>query len=454
MHTYSFTDSEQQTLSVALQHTGARAHRFASYTWPMAEYLAQLVWSNPHLVARRHVVELGAGTGLVGIVAAWRGAVSVTLTDRSQLRTLSRLRANCALNGLRPIGDDWEETIGGELPPHGGAGSPQLASCQGERVRGQGQGQGQKQPCAAVRVLGYEWAGLQDLPPWTRTAAEGAQGGAKETEAAATPAAPAAGAEACGLVIASDIWYERHAAVGSAQTQPAGRGSERRSPVRSSRTPHRAAPDLFGHPAADTAHSDAGADTGPATQGSHGGASDGATANGCTEDGSSSGSEEEHEGETDEDADGLESAVAALSLLLSRYHAVGVVGYVQRDDETSAKLCATLAHYGLAAEHMRVGLQERDTVREFPQTEVQGDARPGAAGQSGCSAASAGGELLTPAVNGADEQLLPAALLLPGTLRLPDSMCLVRVRRLDGRTGGRSLAMEPTLGDPSCMSPL
>jgi len=63
--------------------------------------MAQFLCENPTLVKGRDVVELGAGPGLPGVVAAKLGASRVTLTDLPS--ELELLRTNASLNGF---GDD------------------------------------------------------------------------------------------------------------------------------------------------------------------------------------------------------------------------------------------------------------------------------------------------------------------------------------------------------------
>ena len=98
-----------------IQHTGAiltfeDEQRLLSETnrppygvvlWPAAIALAHEVGVRADAFAGRSVAELGAGTGLPGIIAASLGA-KVTQTDRHEL-TLSACRDNGRLNGIDAI---------------------------------------------------------------------------------------------------------------------------------------------------------------------------------------------------------------------------------------------------------------------------------------------------------------------------------------------------------------
>lgn len=66
--------------------------------WPSAHSLSAHLCANPNLVRGRNVVELGAGTGLVGFVAAALGAKHVVLTDLPS--ALPLLRRNIARNSV------------------------------------------------------------------------------------------------------------------------------------------------------------------------------------------------------------------------------------------------------------------------------------------------------------------------------------------------------------------
>lgn len=56
----------------------------AAVVWDAAEILAEYLESRPDIVKGKNVIELGAGTGLVGIVAALQGA-RITITDREEV---------------------------------------------------------------------------------------------------------------------------------------------------------------------------------------------------------------------------------------------------------------------------------------------------------------------------------------------------------------------------------
>lgn len=60
------------------------ADTFGLFMWPSAHLLSRFVWEQRELFRDRLVIELGAGTGLPGLLAAHRavGAAHVYITDR------------------------------------------------------------------------------------------------------------------------------------------------------------------------------------------------------------------------------------------------------------------------------------------------------------------------------------------------------------------------------------
>ncbi|XP_005191064.1 histone-arginine methyltransferase METTL23 [Musca domestica] len=80
---------------------------YSFYTWPCSPILAWFLWERRHSLVGKRILELGAGTGLPGILAAKCGA-QVLLSDNSILpKSLQHLRRSCTINNLRP-GQDIE----------------------------------------------------------------------------------------------------------------------------------------------------------------------------------------------------------------------------------------------------------------------------------------------------------------------------------------------------------
>ncbi|KAM9281663.1 histone-arginine methyltransferase METTL23 [Morus bassanus] len=74
--------------------------QYGTHVWPCAVVLAQYLWAHRRSLPGKRVLEVGAGTGLPGLVAAKCGA-AVTLSDGEERpRCLRNCRRSCRLNGL------------------------------------------------------------------------------------------------------------------------------------------------------------------------------------------------------------------------------------------------------------------------------------------------------------------------------------------------------------------
>jgi predicted nicotinamide N-methyase len=78
-----------------------------AYPWAGGSVLARYVLDRPSIVAGKRVLDLGAGSGLVGIAAAKAGAREVTAAeiDRNGIAAL-RLNAEANSVAIKVIGDD------------------------------------------------------------------------------------------------------------------------------------------------------------------------------------------------------------------------------------------------------------------------------------------------------------------------------------------------------------
>jgi methyltransferase-like protein 23 len=105
--TWRLREVADQTALLALAGDDA-AFPFGLMLWESALALSQWIISQPDILDGVAVLELGAGVGLAGMVAASRGA-RVTQTDHDP-RALTLARDNAALNGVGPLDvrlGDW-----------------------------------------------------------------------------------------------------------------------------------------------------------------------------------------------------------------------------------------------------------------------------------------------------------------------------------------------------------
>jgi predicted nicotinamide N-methyase len=87
---------------------------FWAWPWPGGLALARFVLKNPGVVAGRRVLDLGAGSGLVGLAAARAGAAAVRAADIDRFARAA-VRENAALNGLR-LATTGADLLDGPVP--------------------------------------------------------------------------------------------------------------------------------------------------------------------------------------------------------------------------------------------------------------------------------------------------------------------------------------------------
>jgi predicted nicotinamide N-methyase len=68
---------------------------YGLFVWPSAVILSDFIIAHANLFKGKHILELGSGTGLSGLIAAVVGASSVTLTDAAHATAVLQ---NCLLN--------------------------------------------------------------------------------------------------------------------------------------------------------------------------------------------------------------------------------------------------------------------------------------------------------------------------------------------------------------------
>ena len=101
------SDVATSTVSVCVQEL--LDADFGLYVWPAATVMAAFLARDAAKWCQgQRVLELGAGTGLVGLVCAKCGATQVTLTDHADNhRVLANLRNVVKLNGIDKVGNEW-----------------------------------------------------------------------------------------------------------------------------------------------------------------------------------------------------------------------------------------------------------------------------------------------------------------------------------------------------------
>ena len=102
------------------------AEYYGEYVWPAGLAMCDYLKRHPELVKGKRVLELGSGTGVVGLFAAKLGAEHVTLTDFIDWN-IENIKKNLKENGLEgraeprwfqwgtSLGDRWDVIIGSDV---------------------------------------------------------------------------------------------------------------------------------------------------------------------------------------------------------------------------------------------------------------------------------------------------------------------------------------------------
>jgi predicted nicotinamide N-methyase len=85
-----------------------------AFAWAGGQALARYLLDNPDIVAGKRVLDIGSGSGLVGIAAARAGAASVLAADIDGF-ALAAIALNAAANGVT-LEITGEDRIGGATP--------------------------------------------------------------------------------------------------------------------------------------------------------------------------------------------------------------------------------------------------------------------------------------------------------------------------------------------------
>lgn len=111
-----------QATEAMLERAGVPPPYWA-FAWAGGQALARLVLDRPSLVAGRHVLDVGSGSGMVALAAVRAGAAAVTAVDIDPLAATAirlnaeRNRLDLAIRCDDPIGTDegWATVLIGDL---------------------------------------------------------------------------------------------------------------------------------------------------------------------------------------------------------------------------------------------------------------------------------------------------------------------------------------------------
>jgi hypothetical protein len=116
-HHYQITTIAYLPIELLMANRAKQTEISGQKLWCGSLGLIQHILNNPSLVDGKVVVELGAGTGVLGMVCARQGAKTVFLTDHDQI-SLNHMIADCSRNHIdavvkrldwyRPTFDDWD----------------------------------------------------------------------------------------------------------------------------------------------------------------------------------------------------------------------------------------------------------------------------------------------------------------------------------------------------------
>ncbi|XP_035811459.2 histone-arginine methyltransferase METTL23 isoform X2 [Amphiprion ocellaris] len=110
---FTFKDKKkkpEESLSVSIPEV--LDPQYGMYVWPSAVVLAQYLWTYRDELRGKTVLELGAGVGLPGVVAASCGAAVILSDSSDKPSCLQNCRRSCDANGLQEValvGLKWGE---------------------------------------------------------------------------------------------------------------------------------------------------------------------------------------------------------------------------------------------------------------------------------------------------------------------------------------------------------